>query len=321
LIASRKNKNNKIKDALSILSLLGLPKAQLNERSALTLLSLLNLGPMTPWSNASNPLIGITPMMEFFAKQYKKAYAPNSRETVRRFTVHQFLNAGLIVINPDNTKRPTNSPKAVYQIESGALELLRTFKTPEWQTNLKSYLASVVTLKSKYAQARAMERIPIQIDSKIATSLSPGGQNILIKQIVDEFSARFIPNGILIYVGDTDEKFAYLDKQLLKNLGVEVEEHGKMPDVIVYYKDKNWLILIEAVTSHGPVNPQRHQELSKLFSSSSAGLVFVTAFLTHKALKEYLEQISWETEVWVAEAPSHMIHFNGERFLGPYDKK
>jgi hypothetical protein len=36
-------------------------------------------------------------------------------------------------------------------------------------------------------------------------------------------------------------------------------------------------------------------------------------------MSRYLGEIAWETEVWVADAPSHLIHFNGERFLGPYD--
>ena len=100
---------------------------------------------------------------------------------------------------------------------------------------------------------------------------------------------------------------------------VEIEEHGKMPDVVVHHVEKNWLVLIEAVTSHGPVNPKRRQELKELFSGSKIGLVFVTAFLERKAMIKYLNDISWETEVWLAESPTHLIHFNGERFLGPYD--
>lgn len=91
-----------------------------------------------------------------------------------------------------------------------------------------------------------------------------------------------------------------------------------MPDVVIHFTGKNWLVLIEAVTSHGPVNPKRLSELKALFASSKTGLVFVTAFLTRKSLLKYLGEIAWETEVWVADAPGHLIHFNGERFLGPY---
>jgi hypothetical protein len=121
-------------------------------------------------------------------------------------------------------------------------------------------------------------------------------------------------------VGDTDQKFAHFNERLLAKLGVVIESHGKMTDVVIYDKRKNWLVLIEAVTSHGPVNPKRMIELKKLFRGFKAGPVFVTAFLDRKSMLKYLDDISWETEVWVAESPSHLIHFNGERFLGPYGK-
>jgi hypothetical protein len=123
---------------------------------------------------------------------------------------------------------------------------------------------------------------------------------------------------VLIYAGDTGEKWGYFDRRRLSQLGVEVEAHGKMPDVVLYYPDRNWLILAEAVTSHGPVDGKRHGELAELFSDSTAGLVYVTAFPSRPMMTRHLSEIAWETEVWVADSPSHLIHFNGERFLGPY---
>ena len=262
--------------------------------------------------------MGITPMMNFFEEHYGKRYAPNTRETVRRQTIHQFLDAGVVVINPDQPSRPTNSPYAVYQIEAGLLELLRTYGTADWKKGLETHLASIETLKARYAQARQMKRIPIHISPGKIITLSPGGQNILVERIIKDFCELFTGGGKLVYVGDTDKKWAYFNERLLKSLGVTIDAHGKMPDVIVYIKKKKWLVLIEAVTSHGPVNPKRRNELKRLFKDSKAGLVFVTAFLDRHTMTKYLSDISWETEVWVADAPSHLIHFNGERFLGPY---
>ncbi len=313
------NTEKKIKEALAILNDLGLPKQQQNERSALTLLSLLGLKPANKWEDASDPLMGITPMMDFFQEYYGKKYAPNTRETVRRQTVHQFLQAALIVANPDKPSRPTNSPKAVYQIEPSVLKLLRGFGKPEWKGELLRYLQTVDTLKKLYAREREMRRLPVKLANGQEIKLSPGGQNVLVKKIIDDFCPLFTPGSYVIYVGDTQMKWAYFDSDVLSRLGVKIEEHGKMPDVVVYYTEKNWLVLIEAVTSHGPVNPKRRQELKVLFSGSMAGLVFVTAFLDRKAMVKYLNDISWETEVWIAESPTHLIHFNGERFLGPYE--
>jgi len=309
----------RIREAIQVLEELGLPRQQLNERSALTLLSLLDLRPNESWVEARAPLIGITPMMEFFADHYSRRYAPNTRETVRRQTVHQFVQAGLAVSNPDKPSRPTNSPKAVYQIEPSALKLLHTVGTPEWPARLAEYLASVDTLKRLYARERETARIPVVLQNGARIQLSPGGQNVLVKKILDDFCPLFTPGGRIIYVGDTQEKWAYFDPDSLRTLGVEVEEHGKMPDVVVHHTTRNWLVLIEAVTSHGPVNPKRRLELSALFAQSQAGLVYVTAFLDRRTMLRYLDEISWETEVWIAESPTHLIHFNGERFLGPYE--
>ncbi len=309
----------RIQEAVGVLRELGFPRQQLNERSALTLLSLLDLKPSESWADARAPLMGITPMMAFFAEHYAKRYAPNTRETVRRQTIHQFAQAGLVIANPDEPARATNSPKAVYQIEPAALKLLRTFKTHQWPDRLSDYLASVDTLKRLYARERDATRIPVTLQSGTRIRLSPGDHNVLVKKILDDFCPLFTPGGRVIYVGDTEQKWAYFDPDSLRALGVEIGEHGKMPDVVVHHISKNWLVLIEAVTSHGPINPKRRVELSELFADSRAGIVCVTAFLNRRAMIEYLDEISWETEVWIAESPTHLIHFNGERFLGPYE--
>jgi hypothetical protein len=309
----------RIQEALEILKVLGFPRQQQNERSALTLLSLLDLKPKDAWQNAKDPLVGITPMMGFFAKYYGKRYAPNTRETVRRQTVHQFVQAALIVPNPDKPSRPTNSPKAVYRIEPSALKLLREFGKPGWDSHLREYLRTIVSLKRLYARERDMRRIPVRLADGQEIRLSPGGQNVLAKKILDDFCPLFTPGGRVIYVGDTQRKWAYFDHDALEALGIEIEQHGKMPDIVVHYLERDWLVLIEAVISHGPVNPKRRQELKELFAGSKAGLVYVTAFLDRRTMMKYLNAISWETEVWIGESPTHLIHFNGERFLGPYE--
>ena len=163
-----------------------------------------------------------------------------------------------------------------------------------------------------------MEHIPVVIHDGTELSLSPGGHNVLVEKVVHEFVPRFAPGSRMIYVGDTEDKWAYFDETAFGELGLDFDTHGKFPDVVVHYTEKNWLLLIEAVTSHGPVNPKRHRELVELFGRASAGLVFVTTFLSRRDFGRYLNEISWETEVWVADSPGHMIHFDGKRFLGPY---
>jgi BsuBI/PstI restriction endonuclease domain/BsuBI/PstI restriction endonuclease HTH domain len=312
------SKQSHIDNALKILVSLGLPRAQQNERSALSLLALLDLRPARRWFEAQNPLMGITPIMNWIKEHYEKTYAPNTRETVRRQTMHQFVDAGIALYNPDKPDRPVNSPAAVYQIEPSALDLLRSFETKKWHDNLSSYLAKRQTLAARYARERKQNLIPVQIAPGKKINLSPGEHSELICAIIESFAARFVPGAVLIYAGDTGEKWGYFDAVTLAKLGVEVEAHGKMPDVVLYYPERKWLLLVESVTSHGPVDGKRHAELARLFAKSTAGLVYVTAFPNKSVMGRYLGEIAWETEVWVADAPSHLIHFNGERFLGPY---
>jgi hypothetical protein len=313
------NKTRHINAALQILSDLGLPRAQQNERSAFCLLALLNLTPGKAWIKAENPLLGITPIMNWARDNYDKDYAPNTRETVRRQSMHQFVDAGIALYNPDKPERPVNSPAAAYQISPETLVLLRSFDTPAWQSNLASYLAKHSTLAAHYAKARKQQQIPVQVAPGQTITLSPGEHSELIRKIIEDFAPRFAPASVLVYAGDTGDKWGYFDQPLLAKLGVQVDSHGKMPDVILHFTAKNWLLLVESVTSHGPVDGKRHAELAKLFAGSKAGLVYVTAFPNRAIMSRYLGEIAWETEVWVADAPSHIIHFNGERFLGPYD--
>jgi hypothetical protein len=312
------DKNDYIEAAQRIIIALGLPRAQRNERSALSLLALLNITPGKTWADAENPLVGITPIMDWAREHYGKEYAPNTRETFRRQTMHQFCDAGIALYNPDKPGRPVNSPKAVYQIEPVALALLRTFGSPAWHDRLAAYLAERETLIACYAKERGQNRVPVEIAPGNKITLSPGEHSELIQAIIENFAPRFAPGGVLVYAGDTGDKWGYFDAPLLTELGVNIDSHGKMPDVVLHYTAKNWLLLIESVTSHGPVDGKRHIELAKLFTGSTAGLVYVTAFPNRTAMSRYLGEIAWETEVWVADAPSHLIHFNGERFLGPY---
>lgn len=311
-------RNDYINAAREIIISLGLPTAQQNERSSLALLALLNLTPGKPWAQAECPLIGITPIMDWISLNYGKVYAPNTRETFRRETIHQFCDAGLAVTNPDQPERPINSPKWCYQVEPAALKLLRSFGSSKWHDNLTAYLAERETLVAKYAMEREQNRIPVEIAQGKEITLSPGEHSELIRAIIEDFAPRFAPGSVLVYAGDTGDKWGYFDAALMADLGVEVDSHGKMPDVVLHFTEKNWLLLVESVTSHGPVDGKRHAELAKLFANSKAGLVYVTAFPNRSIMGRYLGEIAWETEVWVADAPSHLIHFNGVRFLGPY---
>lgn len=309
----------RIKEALAILKDVSAPRKQQNERSALCLLALGDIRPETPWNQATAPRRGITEMMDWFRDYYGKQYAPNTRETVRRQTMHQFVQMGIVVENPDRPDRPINSPKWCYQLHQQALSLVKSYGSKQWEEARRNYAVSVTNLLQD--RNRNIPIIPVRLPDGQAIQISSGGQNILIKDILESFCPRFTPGGLVLYVGDAGDKFIINETQKFREMELELDPHGKMPDIVVHYQRQDWLVLIEAVTSHGPVNLKRHNELKRLFHSSRKGLVFVTAFPSRKEMTRYLAEISWETEVWVADQPDHMIHFNGERFLGPYEDR
>lgn len=306
-------------DARDILVRIGMPRAQQNDRSAWTLLALGDVRPTGAWRGAADPTLGITPIMEWIAENYGKRYAPNTRETVRRKTIHQFVAAGVALYNSDAPDRAVNSPKAGYKLTPEALALVRAYGSPNWDSALETFLAVQPTLAARYAAERDMEKVPVHIPGGGEITLSPGGHSELIRSIVEEFAAVHLPGATLIYVGDTGDKVGFFDEALLHGLGVQVDRHGKLPDVILFDPARNWLVLVESVTSHGPVDGKRHDELQRLFASSTAGLVYVSAFPTRQVMARFLGDLAWETEVWVAEAPTHLIHLNGDRFLGPHE--
>lgn len=307
----------KIEQAQEILEALGLPSAQQNEISALTLLALAQLSEKSAWKDASSPMLRVHDILVEIKRRYGREYAENSRETIRRRVLHQFEQAGVVIQNADDPTRPTNSGLNNYMLSDLMLDIIRSYGSSNWEAKVKNFIDLQGRLLDVYQKAREQTKIPLKVAEGKVYKLSPGRHNRLEVAIVEEFGPRFAPGAKLIYLGDTAKKTLILDKPIFAKLGMPVSEHGKFPDVILYDAKKKWLFLIEAVTAHGPVSPKRQFELEKLFEKCKATKIYVTAFLDFVTYKKYAKDIAWETEVWIAEMPSHMIHFNGDKFLGP----
>ena len=311
---------SKREDGLEILKCLGLPKQQQNERSILTLIALAGLKEDDGWAEAARPLLRIWDIMAWMRLHYGKDYAANSRETIRRQTIHQFEQARLVDRNSDDPKRPTNSGDTVYQLTEEAAEVLRYFGRKNFSKKCKAFIGRHATLASTYAHERRLTKIPVTLIDGSKCELSPGAHNELQRLIIEEFASRFAPAAILLYVGDTAAKQLIRDEKRLKELNIPDMNHDKLPDIVLFDETRNWLFLIEAVTSHGPVSPKRHAELEAALKKCPSSRVYVTAFMNFTGFKKYATDIVWESEVWIADFPDHMIHFNGDKFLGPYPR-
>jgi len=267
------------------------------------------------WANATNNWIRINDVIAFASDTYGVTYAENSRETIRKQAMHHFRNAALI----EDNGMATNSPNYRYRLTDEMLRLIQSYGSKVWSKNLATFLGNHETLISLYASKRTIRKMPVKINGMDFT-FSPGKHNQLQKAIIEEFAPRFAPNSECLYVGDTIEKDLVKNEDKLRELGFSITLHDKMPDVVLYSAERNWLYFVESVTSVGPMEPKRVKEIDEMTADVTAGKIYVTAFLDFNTFKKFSESLAWETEAWIANTPDHMIHLNGDKFLGPRDR-
>lgn len=308
---------DKLESVKDLLERINMPLRQQSELCCLTLLAMAGLKEDMPWCEAANEWIRIHDIISFIADNYGIVYAENSRETFRKQAIHPFRTAALI---EDNGKS-TNSSNYRYRITPEFLDVIRPLPDSREGTGKKSaalvqFLDKHDTLSEMYASKKKMQKMPVKINGKDFT-FSPGKHNQLQKAILEEFAPRFAPHAECLYVGDTIKKDMIKNVAKLSSLGFEITLHDKMPDVVLYREDKNWIYFIESVTSVGPMDPKRILEIKAMTRNVTAGCIYVTAFLDFATFKKFSAQLAWETEVWIADMPDHMIHLNGDKFLGP----
>ena len=302
----------KIDDARNFLASVGMPKAQQADICVLSILAMAGIKPDDEWKDARNAWIRIHDIIAFSNKYYGTTYAENSRETFRKQAIHRFRTAALI---EDNGKA-TNSPNYRYRITDETLEVLRALGTNDVERQMNHFLAYHDKLVDIYASKKKMTMMPVKINGS-EFQFSAGKHNELQKAIIEEFAPRFAPGSECLYVGDTIEKELVKNVDKLKGLGFEITLHDKMPDVVLYREDEDWIYFVESVTSVGPMDPKRIIEITDMTKAVKAGKIFVTAFLDFATYKKFADSLAWETEVWIADMPDHMIHLNGDKFFGP----
>lgn len=304
----------KVEEAKQFLEDIGMPAQQQADVAAYALLTLAHIGPHDRWQDASNDWIRIHDVIAFASEYYGRTYAENTRETIRKNCMHQFRLAALI---EDNGKA-TNSPNYRYRLTDETLSLVRSFQGRRYIDALARFQTYHDSLVELYRSKKQMEKMPVRINGA-DLYFSPGKHNALQKAIIEEFAPRFAPHCECLYVGDTIKKDMIKNVGRLSQLGFEITLHDKMPDVVLYRRDKNWIYFIEAVTSVGPVSPKRIMEIEQMTKNVTAGKVYVTAFPDIATYKKFANELAWETEVWISEMPDHMIHLNGDKFFGPRD--
>ena len=316
----------RVNEALEILGALGVPVEGLTlrrqEKMAKAFLAVAGMQPKTPWADAKDSADGrqllsrqVTAAMNLF---WDEAIADSSYDDIRRKDLVMPVAALVVLNSAKNPNANTNDGTRGFALNPAAANAIRAFGTLQWHKEVAAFLQGRQSLAEQLQRQRNLARIPVQIKDSLTLTFSPGAHNLLQKQVIESFLPIFGFGAQVLYVGDTANKNLFVDKAGLAELAFFELAHDKLPDVVAYSKAKNWLYLIEAVTTVNPISELRRRTLALLTAQCKADVIYVTAFADRTAYKKFAHDIAWETEVWIADAPEHMIHLNGDKFLGPH---
>lgn len=317
-------KNTKVKNLifklLDVLKEVGIPldgTPRRLERMAMACLAVGNIKSnlQEAKSAADNCFLKTRDIIEFENKYYGENISSGSYDDIRRKDLLYLVQAGIVLNSSAFDAQATNNPTRGYALNPLFVKLLKSYNTPLWEKELESYKEQVELLKEELERKRNLEQIPVKLPSGKSLLLSAGEHNVLQKSIVEDFLSRFGMGAEVLYIGDTSDKYLHMSKETLEEIKFFALEHDELPDVVAYCREKNLLFLIEAVHSAGPMDEIRVMKLKRQLEKCTAIPIFITTFLNKKEFRKWVEKIAWESEVWIADSPEHMIHFNGYKFL------
>lgn len=326
-IAIKKPKTTRklIIDAIRIINATGLPIDDLTvrrlEKMAMSFLALCSMTTSKKWSQSlsitDGNILGTRDIIHYINQHFKENISPGSYDDIRRKDLVRLVGMGLVVKSADNPNADTNDGTRGYAIEENFSTLIKSYGSPSWNNNMDSFEIDQEYV-DLFQSKRNIRKLKVELEKGVTITLDDGPHNKIQKAIIEKFLPIYGYNAQVLYIGDTSKKQLHKYSELMIKLGLDIKDRGMLPDIIAFSKEKNWIYLIEAVHSSNPLNPERCIEIQRtVLKNCPYGIVFVTAFLTRNDFAKWVSQIAWETEVWLADTPEHMIHFNGDKFLGP----
>ena len=323
--SSKSDLNQKlINEALDILEHVGIPfdKKTPKALQSMAMCFLAIAGVTKSWKDAKgqneNRHLKTRDIIKYVNEHYEENISPGSYDDVRRKHLKLLVLADFILNSAKNPGAATNDPTRGYALSADFKNLIVYYGTKEWLIKLKLFLKNRPPLSEILARKRSTVKIPIKIPNGTVLEFSQGGHNQLQREVIEEFLPRFGPGCSLLYIGDASNKYLYRNGPELEKMGFFELAHDELPDIVAYDEAKNWLYLIEVFFSSGPMSEERIFELKKNLKKCTADMIFITAFTSRIDFKKNILDIAWESEVWTADNPDHMVHFNGHKFLGPH---
>ncbi len=315
-----------INEALYMLDQFGVPLEGVSqrrmERIAMAFLAVANVRQSSDWQKVdSSHALKTREIIRYWNNYFHENISESSYDDIRRKDLKLIVLARIINASAVNPNAARNDGTRSFALNPEYVSLIKNFSNLGWETEVQQFLSNRETLEEQLSDKRELNLIPVIFPSGKTLEFSPGKHNELQKAVIENFLPRYGYGAEVLYVGDTAEKFLHLEVERLNELKFFELSHGELPDIVAYSQQKNWLYLIEAVHSSGSISSIRLLELKKLTEQCEADIIFVTAFLDRNTFRKFAPDIAWETEVWIADTPDHIIHFNGEKFLGPHSAK
>lgn len=256
-------------------------------------------------------------IITFENKNFGEDISPGSYDDIRRQDLKLLVEAGIVVNSSSTEEQATNNPSRGYGLSTSFANLLHSFGSSRWEILLNEFRKETKSLKEELERRRDLQKVPVTLPNGKTIVLSYGEHNDLQKAIIEVFLPLFGFGAEVLYVGDTKDKFLHLEKAELEKIKFFTLEHEELPDVVAYSREKNLLYLIEAYHSTGEWDEIRVRKVKRKLEESgcTANVVFFTAFENKNIFKQKAKDIAWETEVWIADSPEHLVHFNGYKFL------
>lgn len=315
-----------INQSLYILSCLGIPinnqTPRRLERLGMAFLAVANVKNSNDWTKITasyqSHSLRTRDIIRYWNENFDENISDSSYDDIRRKDLKLLVLSEIVIPSAANPNAARNDGTRAFALNPEYVEIVSQFGRDNWNAKVTHFLQNRTTLKKKLSEQRTLDLVPVTFPSGKQLQFSPGKHNELQKAIIEQFLPRYGYGAEVLYVGDTADKFLHLETKRLQELQFFELSHGELPDIVAYSKEKNWLYLIEAVYSSGAISSVRLLELKQLTAECTADIIFVTAFPDRKFFRKFVTDLAWETEVWIAESPDHLIHFDGEKFLGSY---
>ena len=313
-------------EAEIVLTALGIPLPGISPtrraHAARAFVALAGLKPGDSWQQTqdmSTRTLTTKQILKYGREHFGEERSDGSYDDVRRKDLQLPVTAGVVQAAANKASANTNDSTRGYGIHPHAARLARTHGTSQWSDACKEFNGAWPSLAAQLARDRDLRRIPIHVSGGVVLMFEPDLHNVVQKAVVESFLPLFGQDAELLYIGDAADKSKFTNRVRLDELGVFSLGHEKLPDVVAFSRARNWLFLIEVVTTANPVTEIRRLTLERLLEGRcTAARVYVSAFPNRATFRKFAADIAWETEGWVADAPEHMVHFNGDKFLGPH---